>query len=111
MLDPATVASREVVGETLCSMTDPSALPEPPRTGFRDEKTVAAEERTTKWEGPPGFRLSPDVPPPESRGQADPLFWPVVVFVAVFVACIGVFLVSQPSRPAAQKAREAQLLP
>jgi hypothetical protein len=55
--------------------------------------------------------VSPAEAPPTARKGHDPLFWPVVVFVAVFVACIGILLVQQPGRRAAAAAAATATTP
>ena len=79
--------------------TDPGApkfdtLP-PPRNGFRDENTAASESRTIKLEGPPSWQGLPQIEL-ERPAPRDPMFWPVVVVVAVLVSAIGVMLLSSP---------------
>jgi hypothetical protein len=81
--------------------TDPSFLPpvEDPTEpiGFRDEPTAPAEPRTAKYQQPVPPWLATPEPPPRPVRQADPMFWPVVVFVTILLAGIGVMLLSQPS--------------
>jgi hypothetical protein len=82
--------------------TDPSFIPslEDPTEpiGFRDEPTAPAEPRTGKYQPPipPWLAAVPDAPPRPAR-PTDPMFWPVVVFVTILLAGIGIMLLSQPS--------------
>ena len=78
--------------------TDPTTFGEEPtpQTGFRDEPTAAAGTRTVKWQAAPPWLDAPDPLPREPRH--DPYFWPVVVFVTVLIACVGITLVSPTAR-------------
>jgi hypothetical protein len=68
----------------------------PPPNGFRDELTVASETRTIRLEGPPAWHAIAEPDPPPRGIARDPLFWPVVVFVTILVAAIGIKLISDP---------------
>lgn len=83
------------------------ALPAPRANGFRDDPTVPAEARTTRWEHAPPWLSGPDAPPRESGVRDDPLFWPAVVFITVFLACIAFFVLA---RPATRHTGSAELL-
>lgn len=80
---------------TIEDPTDPTGVPDALGSGFRDEPTARAGTRTLKLPAP--WLSTPD-PAPRER-PADPLFWPVVVFVAVLLAGIGIMLL-RPSHHA-----------
>ena len=98
-LDDMTDPSIDVPNE---DPTDPSVREEgTPPTGFREEPTVAAGTRTIELKTKAPWLTAPD-PSPRERPR-DPLFWPVVVFVMVLVACIGITLLRPSHRASASQ--------
>jgi hypothetical protein len=83
--------------------TDPSLVDghEPTdRIGFRDEPTAPAEARTTKLAVAPWLMTAE--PAPRAPRAHDPLFWPFVVFVAIFAVCAAFSLFApHPTHPGA----------
>jgi hypothetical protein len=65
--------------------------------GIREEPTAPAATRTNRVLAP--WLSAPDPAPREMRPR-DPLFFPVLVFVAVLVVSIGFVLFAQPRRHA-----------
>jgi hypothetical protein len=77
--------------------TDPTNNHEDPTEQMtpREEPTAPAEPRTMQLQPPWLAGADPLV---EDRRPRDPMFWPVVVFVAVLVGSIGIFLYNE-TRP------------
>ena len=80
-----------MTGHDMTGREDPTE-----RMGAREEPTSPAEPRTGKLPTAP-WLSGPD-PIIVDRRPPDPFFWPAVIFVAVLLASIGVFLYTQ-SRP------------
>jgi hypothetical protein len=80
-IDPLREAPTDLEPRELGTHTDP--------LGSRELPTGPAEQRTAPWMHAAPW-ASPEAPPPETK--KDPFLLPVVVFVLVLLACIGLFL-------------------
>jgi len=118
-LDPPDVVREDTTDPSITGRDEPTSP-----TGFRDEPTspsafgddptapdvlredstapVGVREQPTAPAGTHTVKLVPPwlaTPDPPAREQPrDALFWPVVVFVAILVASIGIMLVRDSSR-------------